>query len=111
MTEITFSAFPDPILVLEENGAINFKNPAAEKLLLKLKLDDRLPEQLTDQVQSVLKGGEDYIPASFANAICVRPDDKETFFLPRVIGIRGDRGHGFRRRRGFAECDADAARG
>ena len=92
MTGITFSAFPDPILVLEENGAINFKNPAAEKLLLKLKLDDRLPEQLTEQVQSVLKGGEDYIPASFANAICVRPDDKETFFLPRVIGIRGDKG-------------------
>jgi signal transduction histidine kinase len=92
MTGITFSAFPDPILVLDGNGAIEFKNPAAEKLLLKLSLDDQLPEQLTEQVSSVLKGGEDYIPASFAHAICVRPDDKETFFLPRVIGIRGEKG-------------------
>ena len=92
LTGITFSAFPDPILVLEENGTINFKNPAAEKLLLKLNLDNQLPEQLTEQVGSVLKGGEDYVPVSFANAICVRPDDKETFFLPRVIGIRGDKG-------------------
>ena len=92
MTEITFSAFPDPILALDDRGGINFKNPAAERLLLKLTLDDQLPEQLTEQVQSVLKGGEDYIPASFANAICLRPDDKETFYLPRIIGIRGDKG-------------------
>jgi NtrC-family two-component system sensor histidine kinase KinB len=92
MTEITFSAFPDPIIALDATGAINFKNPAAERLLLKLRLDDHLPEQVSDQVQAVLRGGEDYVPTSFANAICVRPDDKETFYLPRVIGIRGDKG-------------------
>jgi len=92
MTEITFSAFPDPIIAFDSRGTVNFKNPAAEKLLQKLHIDDHLPEQLTDQVESVLKGGDDYIPVSFANAICVRPDDKETFFLPRVIGIRGDKG-------------------
>jgi two-component system, NtrC family, sensor histidine kinase KinB len=92
MTEITFSAFPDPIIAFDAYGDVNFKNPAAEKLLQKLHLDDHLPEQLTEQVEAVLKGGEDYVPVSFANAICVRPDDKETFFLPRVIGIRGDKG-------------------
>jgi signal transduction histidine kinase len=92
MTEITFSAFPDPIIAFDAHGVVNFKNPAAEKLLQKLHLDDHLPEQLTEQVEGVLKGGDDYIPVSFANAICVRPDDKETFFLPRVIGIRGDKG-------------------
>jgi signal transduction histidine kinase len=92
MTEITFTAFPDPIIAFDSQGVINFKNPAAEKLLQKLRLDDQLPEQLTEQVESVLKGGDDYIPVSFANSICVRPDDKETFFLPRVIGIRGDKG-------------------
>ena len=95
MTEVTFSAFPDPIIVLDENGAMNFKNPAAEKLLLKLSLSDQLPEQLNEHVPSVLKGSEDYIPTSFANSICLRPDDKETFFLPRVIGIRGEMGKVF----------------
>ena len=92
MTEITFSAFPDPIIALDANGVINFKNPAAEKLLIKLKLDDHLPEQIDSQVRAVLQGGVDYVPANFANAICVRPGDKETFFLPRIIGIRGDQG-------------------
>ncbi|MGA3171081.1 MAG: ATP-binding protein [Chthoniobacteraceae bacterium] len=92
MTEITFSAFPDPIIAFDAKGVVNFKNPAAEKLLQKLQIDDQLPEQIADQVDAVLKGGDDYIPVSFANAICVRPDDKETFFLPRVIGIRGDKG-------------------
>ncbi|MGB8354645.1 MAG: ATP-binding protein [Chthoniobacteraceae bacterium] len=92
MTEITFSAFPDPIIALDANGVINFKNPSAETLLLRLKLDDHLPEQINEQVKIVLGGGADYIPASFAHAICVRPDDKETFFLPRIIGIRGDKG-------------------
>jgi signal transduction histidine kinase len=92
MTEITFSAFPDPIIAFDSRGVVNFKNPAAEKLLQKLRLDDHLPEQIAEQVEAVLKGGDDYIPVSFANSICVRPDDKETFFLPRVIGIRGDKG-------------------
>jgi len=92
MTEITFSAFPDPIIAFDARGDVNFKNPAAEKLLQKLHLDDQFPEQLTEQVEAVLKGGDDYVPVSFANAICLRPDDKETFFLPRVIGIRGDKG-------------------
>lgn len=92
MTEITFSAFPDPIIALDANGAINFKNPAAENLLLKLHLDDHLPQQIDEQVKKVLLGGEDYVPTNFASAICVRPGETETFFLPRIIGIRGDKG-------------------
>lgn len=92
MTEITFSAFPDPIIALDVSGAINFKNPAAENLLLKLHLDDQLPHQIDEQVKKVLRGGADYIPANFASAICVRPGETETFFLPRIIGIRGDKG-------------------
>jgi NtrC-family two-component system sensor histidine kinase KinB len=92
MTEITFSAFPDPIIAFDARGVINFKNPAAEKLLQKLELDDQLPQQIAGQVEAVLKGGDDYIPVSFGNAICVRPDDKETFFLPRIIGIRSEKG-------------------
>jgi signal transduction histidine kinase len=92
MTAVTFSAFPDPIIALNADGQINFKNPAAENLLLKLSLEDQLPEQIHEQVKDVLAGREDYVPTSFASAICVRPGGKETFFLPRVIGIRDDKG-------------------
>jgi len=92
MTEVTFSAFPDPIIALDENGTITFKNPAADRLMTGLKLDGQLPEQVREQTQSVVHGGADYMPTSFASAICVRPNDKETFFLPRVIGIRSETG-------------------
>src|SRR4029077_4780986 len=36
MTEITFSAFPDAIVVLSEDGKTDFQNPAADHLFTKL---------------------------------------------------------------------------
>ena len=95
MTEITFTAFPDPILVLSPEGAIDFANPAATRLLSKLDLQSALPAGVQAEVQRVLKGGEDYLPASFEKALCLRVGDHEAFLLPRIIGIRDDSGHVF----------------
>ena len=36
MTEITFSAFPDPIIALNSDGRIDFTNPAANKFLYQI---------------------------------------------------------------------------
>src|SRR4029077_9019349 len=44
------------------------------------------------EVERVLKGGEDFLPTNFAKALCSRVDNKETFILPRVIGMRDDHG-------------------
>ena len=111
MTEITFSAFPDAIIALSPDGVANFMNPAADLLLRKLNshnpsqgaaqgsasplpglLDGALPAGARQEVERVLKGGPDFLPSSFANAICVRVDDHETFLLPRVIGMRDESG-------------------
>ena len=95
MTEITLSAFPDPVIALSADGEINFTNPAAAKLFSKLDVQGSLPGALQTEVGRVLKGGSDHLPISFENAIYLRVDDKETFLLPRIIGMRDESGHLF----------------
>src|SRR5208283_488625 len=95
MTEITFSAFPDPILALSVDGKINFANPAAGKLLQKLNVDYGLPLEIQEEAGNVLKGAPDYVPTSFEKAVPVRLDDHEAFLLPKVIGMRDDSGNLF----------------
>jgi NtrC-family two-component system sensor histidine kinase KinB len=55
-------------------------------------LQSALPPAAGKEAERVLKGGHDYLPSSFENAICVRVDDHETFLLPRVIGMRDESG-------------------
>ncbi len=95
MTEITFSAFPDPILALSLDGKINFANPAAGKLLQKLNVEYGLPLEIQEEAGNVLKGAPDYVPTSFEKAVPVRLDDHEAFLLPKVIGMRDDSGNLF----------------
>ena len=95
MTEITFSAFPDPILALSLDGKINFANPAAGKLLQKLNVEQGLPLAIQEEVDNVLKGAPDKVPTSFENAVPVRLDDHEAFLLPKVIGMRDESGNLF----------------
>ncbi len=94
MTEITFSAFPDAIIVLSQEGKIDFKNPAADWLFAKLETN-HLPSPVLAETERVLKGGPDFLPTSFAKALCLRIDEKETFILPRVIGMRDEHGDVF----------------
>jgi two-component system, NtrC family, sensor histidine kinase KinB len=95
MTEITFSAFPDPILALSLDGRINFANPAAGKLLSKLNGEYGLPLAIQEEVGKVLKGAPDIVPTSFENAVPVRLGDHEAYLLPKVIGMRDDSGNMF----------------
>ncbi len=93
MTEITFSAFPDPIIVFSPECRINFTNPAAATLLQKL--GKHLPQAMQEPVEQLLRGGADYLPIAFDKAIIIRVEEKEVFFLPRIIGIRDESGHLF----------------
>ncbi len=94
MTETTFSAFPDAIVVLSHEGKIDFKNPAADRLFAKLG-KDYLPSPVTTETERVLKGGADFLPTDLARSLCLRIDDKEAFILPRVIGMRDEHGEVF----------------
>lgn len=92
MTEITFSAFPDPIIVVAADGRVSFANPAANTFLFKLGLKDGLPPGVQAEVDRVVKGAPDYLPTSFDRVIVFRIDDHEVFVLPRVIGMRDETG-------------------
>jgi NtrC-family two-component system sensor histidine kinase KinB len=94
MTEITLSAFPDPILAFSPEGGITFTNPAATRLLRGLgSRGTELPSSVLAQVEQLFKGAPDYLPESLENALVLRVNDQEKFLLPRVIGMRdeGDR--------------------
>ena len=57
MTEITFSAFPDAIVVLSQEGKIDFKNPGGRPLVCKARGQDYLPSPVMTETERVLKGG------------------------------------------------------
>jgi NtrC-family two-component system sensor histidine kinase KinB len=95
MTEITFSAFPDPIIALSPEGRIDFANPAATKFLYESGQKDSLPPSVQAEVDRIFKGAPDFLPTSFERVIVFRVGDHEVFMLPRVIGMRDESGHIF----------------
>lgn len=92
MTEVTFSAFPDPIMVLGPDGQHDFSNPAAIRFLDRVASHGILPQNLQVEVDRVFNGSPDYVPQSFERVLVFRVEDRELFVLPRVIGIRDDAG-------------------
>jgi two-component system, NtrC family, sensor histidine kinase KinB len=87
----TAGSLPGP---LEGNAATEGSSPdplPAPSLPSPL-LQHALPPAAQKEAERVLKGGPDYLPSSFENAICVRVSNHETFLLPRVIGMRDESG-------------------
>lgn len=95
MTEITFSAFPDPIIALSVEGRVDFTNPAGNRFLAQIGQNGGLPANVQAEVDRVLRGAPDYLPTSFDSVLVFRVEDHEVFMLPRVIGIRDDASHVF----------------
>jgi NtrC-family two-component system sensor histidine kinase KinB len=95
MTEITFSAFPDPIIALNADGRIDFTNLAATKFLYHTGQTDSLPASVQAEVDRVFQGAPDFLPTSFERVLVFRVDGQEVFMLPRVIGMRDESGHIF----------------
>jgi signal transduction histidine kinase len=86
--EATLASFPDPIFVLNKDGAIELKNPAAEELAAALGLEGRLPPSLQKIAQETLARGENFLPHSFSEVISYRVRGAEKFFLPRILTMR-----------------------
>ena len=55
--ETTLASFPDPIFVLNKDGAIELRNPAAEELAAGLELGARLPARLDTVAEKTLASG------------------------------------------------------
>jgi two-component system, NtrC family, sensor histidine kinase KinB len=86
--EATLASFPDPIFVLDKEGHIELKNPAADGLASGLHLDNLLPDKLQAIARNTLASGENFLPDSFNEVITYRVNDVDKFFLPRVLAMR-----------------------
>ena len=84
------ATFPHPIVILNEEGELSQVNPRAEELMEALGTPDRLPSKVRRLVHRVLEEGEDYQPEDLSEAIALRDDRKEYFFLPGIFRIQDE---------------------
>ena len=93
----TLGSFPDPVFVLNSEGAVEFRNPAADQLAVKLLFAGvtRLPAKVDAKVEEVRASGVDYLPTAFKDAVKFYLDGQDRYFLPRVVLLRTEQGKTF----------------
>lgn len=86
------ASFPDPIFVLNSQGVVEFRNPEADQMAVKLLFSGvtRLPQKVDEKVENVRATGQDYLPTLFKDAIKFYLDGQDRYFLPRIILLRDD---------------------
>jgi NtrC-family two-component system sensor histidine kinase KinB len=93
--QATIDSFPDPIVVVDLHSSVERANPSARRLLGVTPVEgDSVrwtpPNGIGTQLTEVLNGHEDYRPTGFENAITLREDGQERYFLPKLLAIRDE---------------------
>jgi signal transduction histidine kinase len=86
--ETTLASFPDPIFVLNKDGLIELKNPAADDLESNLYAGNQLRPPLQPLARKTLETGESFLPHSFNEVVSCRLNHAQKFFLPRILPMR-----------------------
>ena len=88
----TLASFPDPIFVLNAEGAVEFRNPEADQLAVQLLFSGvmRLPKKVDEKVEHVRATGQDYLPTLFREAIKFHLNGQDRYFLPRIVLLRDE---------------------
>lgn len=88
----TLASFPDPIFVLNSQAEVEFRNPEADQLAMKLLFSGvtRLPEKVDEIVEQVRATGQDYVPTLFKDALKFHLAGQDRYFLPRIVQLRDD---------------------
>jgi len=95
--QATIDSFPDPVVLVDPTGVVERANPAARRILgvapsAEVPVPWSPPPAVRPLVADVLAGRPDHLPTTLETALCVRDGGQERFFLPRILGIRGDDG-------------------
>ena len=95
--QATIDSFPDPVVVVDTDGVVERANPAARRVLgataaVNGPIPWTPPPELRGPIADVLGGLGDHLPSGVEQALCLRDDGQERFFLPRVLAIRGEGG-------------------
>jgi PAS domain S-box-containing protein len=100
-SQATIDSFPDPVLVVDTEGQVEMANPAARHLLgVAPKRKDQAagppwqpPERLRQPLIEALQRQSDYRPEGFDQAVPLRANGQECYFLPRILSIRDPYGN------------------
>jgi signal transduction histidine kinase len=95
--QATIDSFPDPVVVVDPLGLVERANPASRRILGVASADGEAvpwspPAMLASHLAEVLGGQADYLPTGLENAICLRDEEAERFFMPRIVSIRSQDG-------------------
>ena len=89
--EATLASAPDPVFVVDRDGAIAVRNPAAERLARGPEFGGGgFPPPLAEPLARVLASGEHYLPTDYGRAVTLRVDREDRHYLPRILAI-GDK--------------------
>jgi PAS domain S-box-containing protein len=95
-SQATIDSFPDPVLVVDNEGHVELANPAARHLFGVMpdgtggrrSVAWQPPESLRQPLAAALHEQRSYLPEGFDQAIVLRGGGREQFFLPRLLPIR-----------------------
>ncbi len=99
--------FPHPLFILDEQGSLAQSNPAAESLMAKLHTERRIPLKVSRRVAKCVEQDEEYLPEDITDALLLRADEREYWYLPRIFRIRDEDGEPFH---GWAVALIDVSR-
>ncbi|MBS0266282.1 MAG: HAMP domain-containing protein [Planctomycetes bacterium] len=94
--QATINSFPDPVLVVDPDGAVEMANPAARQLLGVVPSQKnhpgtgiwQPPESLVAPLSDALRGQRDYLPEGFDKVLLMGSGAFERAVLPRILTIR-----------------------
>jgi two-component system, NtrC family, sensor histidine kinase KinB len=89
--EATLFTLPDPVFVLNDQREFEMINPAAERLLKGIDHREVFDEFLDTRVRPVLETQRSYTPQDFGEALALKADGVERFYLPRILLIQDER--------------------
>lgn len=99
--QATIDSFPDPVLVIDLDGAVEMANPAARRLLGVVPKQKGQaasgiwlpPDPLRQPLAEALGGQHDFLPEGFDRAIVMTSSGREQAMLPRILTIRDPYGN------------------
>jgi signal transduction histidine kinase len=86
----TFSTFPHPIFIMQDNQEIEYRNPAADRFLhaLGYSENESVADFLSKQIDFSFDGESDYIPEGLNDAMTFRIGNQERHYLPRILRLK-----------------------
>jgi signal transduction histidine kinase len=83
-------SFPDPIILLDQNHRVQFKNKSAIHFISEVSTSDHLPQSVIDLIDSCIQSKRELISDDFAKTLAFKFKDQERFYSPYVLFLHDE---------------------